>query len=156
MKASFFPYVKAQIFKLRALANSPLFLFIDILQRQGSEIELCDVMVTGLVISATCAFSSSSLATGFLMTVQRRSVDKARRLLVNRTLDGQIQGPVTVAVGEFGASYQVTIFPTKRSTGILGFSPNTVPYTAEISTARLQQPTSELLDGIVNAIRIMG
>ena len=63
-----------------------------------------------------------------MLVVQEKSVNGARRLLVNATEQGEPQGPVTVQLTESKA-YQVTVFPIREGMGILE---SNVAYTVEI------------------------
>ena len=84
----------------------------------SSEIDDCDISMTGLTISALCSLFSTSSSTGFMLVVQEKSVNGARRLLVNSTEQGEPQGPVTVQVA-VGGAYQATVFPIREGMGIL-------------------------------------
>ena len=94
----------------------------------SAEIDDCEVLGSGLTVSAMCFFSPTSFSAGFLLVVLHKSVNDMRKLLVNTTEQMQRQGPVTVQVG-VGGVYQVTVFPIREGMGILE---SNVAYTEEV------------------------
>ena len=82
-----------------------------------------------LVISVLCTPSPESLATGYLVLVQRNILDNSQvsQLHVNKSSD-HIHA-VTVVVEE-GGDYHVTVFPMYEDTGIVG---NSVAYSESLS-----------------------
>ena len=105
-----------------------------------SEIGDCDILISGLVVSVLCSHSPTSSSTGFMLVVQEKSVNGARRLLVNSTEQVEPQGPVTVEVAGGGA-YQVTVFPIREGMGVLD---SNVAYSEEIAVGVANNPTSGL------------
>ena len=88
------------------------------------------------MISVLCTPSPESLATGYLVLVQRNILDNSQvsQLHVNESSDHT--HAVTVVVEE-GGDYHVTVFPMYEDTGIVG---NSVAYSESL---RLSTETGE-------------
>ena len=96
-------------------------------------VDNCNVTYSqDLVISVLCTPSPESLATGYLVLVQRNILDNSQvsQLHVNES-SGHTHA-VTVVVEE-GGDYHVTVFPMYVDTGIVGSS---VAYSESISVTR--------------------
>ena len=84
------------------------------------------------MISVLCTPSPESLATGYLVLVQRNILDNSQvsQLHVNESSD---HTHAVIVVVEEGGDYHVTVFPMYEDTGIVG---NSVAYSVSISVTR--------------------